>query len=237
MRGPVLAWRGPVLVTPKDDKHLLLCRERRYLAAQKLGHETITARVANAVTQKDEVLAIQLTENLQREDLNPIDQAKGIFAYIQAKHPDQVYNLDGVMSELVRYDRRHDDMPEETVETVSTVSEIVGKSTRTLFRTISLLKLVPKIQDAIVPPLSGLNHTSGKLPVSQGYIFAANLGSPDFFKIFDEIMEMPVTNAKLEKMLTACKKAKHLPSGAVAGGLPSSVLVGGEINGYKTRIH
>jgi ParB-like chromosome segregation protein Spo0J len=29
----------PVLVTPKDDKHLLLCGERRYLAAQKLGLE------------------------------------------------------------------------------------------------------------------------------------------------------------------------------------------------------
>ncbi|MCX5806023.1 MAG: hypothetical protein NT010_08155, partial [Proteobacteria bacterium] len=36
----------------------------------------------------------------------------------------------------------------------------------------------------------------------------ANLGSPDFFTIFDEIMETPVTNVKLEKMLTAYKQAK-----------------------------
>jgi hypothetical protein len=49
---------------------------------------------------------------------------------------------------------------------------------------------------------------AGILPVSQGYIFAANLGSPDFFTIFNEIMEKPVTNAKLEKMLTAYKKGK-----------------------------
>jgi len=34
------------------------------------------------------------------------------------------------------------------------------------------------------------------------------LGSPDFFTIFDEIMEKPVTNAKLETMLTAYKKTK-----------------------------
>jgi hypothetical protein len=33
------------------------------------------------------------------------------------------------------------------------------------------------------------------------------LGSPDFF-IFDEIMEHPVTNAKLDKMLTAYKRRK-----------------------------
>ncbi len=31
-------------------------------------------------------------------------------------------------------------------------------------------------------------------------------------------METPVTNAKLEKMLTAYKKAKHLPSGVLVGG-------------------
>jgi len=219
----------PVLVTQKDDKYLLLCGERRYLAAQKLGLETIPARVVNAITQKEEILAIQLMENLQREDLNPIDQAKGIFAFIQARHPDlsassgtqagNVYNLDGVMSELMNYDRRPEDVSKEFAATVAATIEISGKSTRTLHRTMSLLKLVPKIQDVI---------SSGTLSVSQGYLFAANLGSPDFFTIFDEIMETPVTNAKLEKMLVAYKKAKHLPSGAVAGGLPSSVLVGGK---------
>ena len=189
----------PVLVTPKDDRYLLLCGERRYLAAQKLGMETIPARIVNTVTQKDEILAIQLVENLQREDLNPIDQAKGILAYIQAKHPGNVYNLDGVMSDLVSYTRRPESLPEEIAFTVKAISEISGKSYPTLFRTISLLKLVPKIQEAI---------SAGKLPVSQGYLFAANLGSPDFFTIFDEIIETPVTNAVLEKKLTAYKRRK-----------------------------
>ncbi|MCX5806781.1 MAG: hypothetical protein NT010_12090 [Proteobacteria bacterium] len=140
-----------------------------------------------------------MTENLQREDLNPIDQAKGILAYIQAKHPDKGYNLDGVMSDLMKVQLRPDDLPEDVVFTVNTVAQISGKSYPTLFSTISLLKLVPKIQDVI---------SNGKLPVSQGYLFAANLGSPDFFIIFDEIMETPVTNVKLEKMLTAYKRRK-----------------------------
>ncbi len=203
----------PVLVTQKDDRYLLLCGERRYLAVQKLGMETIPARIVNAVTQKDEILAIQLIENLQREDLNPIDQAKGILAFFQAKHPGNVYNLDGVMSELMNYDLKPESVSKEMTDTVSVISKISGKSTRTLFRTISLLKLVSKIQDTI---------SVGKLPVSQGYIFAANLGSPDFFTIFDEIMETPVTNAKLEKMLTAYKKAKHLPSSVLVGGKSTS---------------
>ncbi|MCX5806559.1 MAG: hypothetical protein NT010_10915, partial [Proteobacteria bacterium] len=107
------------------------------------------------------------------------------------------------MSELVNIQRRPEDVSKEIAFTVNAISQISVKSYPTLFRTISLLKLVPKIQDVIF---------SGKLPVSQGYLFAANLGSPDFFTIFDEIMEKPVTNVKLEKMLTAYKKAKPKPT-------------------------
>ncbi|MCX5806239.1 MAG: ParB/RepB/Spo0J family partition protein [Proteobacteria bacterium] len=189
----------PVLVTPKDDKYLLLCGERRYLAAYNAGLEIIPARVVNTITQKDEILAIQLTENLQREDLNPIDQANGMLAYIKAKHPDKNYNVDGVMSDLVSYNRRPEGLAEEIALTVRAIIEISAKSIQTLHRTISLLKLVPKIQDVI---------SAGTLPVSQGYLFAANLGTPDFFTIFDEILETPVTNAVLEKKLTAYKRRK-----------------------------
>jgi hypothetical protein len=178
--------------------------------------ETIPARIVNTVTQKDEILAIQLTENLQREDLNPIDQAKGILAYIQAKHPDKGYNLDGVMSELVKYNRKPDTLSNTVVSTVDTIIEISAKAYASLFRTISLLKLVPKIQDVI---------SNGKLPVSQGYLFAANLGSPDFFTIFDEIMEMPVTNVKLEKMLTAYKRRK--PESTDPKPIPMKIKVAG----------
>jgi hypothetical protein len=56
---------------------------------------------------------VYLEVEFTRKDLNPIDQAKAILAYFQAKNPDlsvssgtqagNVYNLDGVMSELVRY--------------------------------------------------------------------------------------------------------------------------------------
>ncbi|MCX5814668.1 MAG: ParB/RepB/Spo0J family partition protein [Proteobacteria bacterium] len=192
----------PVLVTPKDGKYLLLCGERRYLAAQKLGLTSIPVRIIDAVTQKDKILAYQLTENLQREDFNPIDQAKGILAYIQAKHPDKGYDLDGVMSELVSYDRRPEDLSKEIADTVSAIAKISAKSTRTLLRTLSLLKLSPEIQVAI---------RAGNLPVSQGYIFAANLDCPDRDKIFEAIMKIPVTNATLNNLLTAYKKAKPDP--------------------------
>ena len=111
----------PVLVTPKDGKYLLLCGERRFLAALKSEHPTIPARILDAITQKDEILAFQLTENLQREDFNPMDQAKGIFAYIQAKLPDKNYDVGGVMSELVGYKLKPDDPSNLLTPTVGVI--------------------------------------------------------------------------------------------------------------------
>jgi len=110
----------------------------------------------------------------------PMDQAKGILAYIQAKHPDlsasseaqagKGYDMDGAMSELIRYKLKPDDLSDELVPTVGTNSEITGKSITTLYNGLSLLKLFPEIQAAI---------RAGALPVSQGYLFAANLDCPD----------------------------------------------------------
>ena len=192
----------PVLVTPKDGKYLLLCGERRYLAALKLGLTSIPVRVIDAIAQKDEIIAYQLTENLQREDFNPMDQAKGILAYIQAKLPDKNYDVDGVMGELVNYNRSPDYVSEGFSATVAETLKISGKSIRTLHRTISLLKLPDEIQAAI---------RSENLPVSQGYLFAANLECPDRMQIFTNIMKTPVTNTALNNLLTAYKKVKPVP--------------------------
>ena len=192
----------PIIVTPRGDKYLLVCGERRYLASSMLGMESIPARILDTTTQKDEILAYQLTENLQREDLNYIDQAKGILVFIQAKHPDKGYDVDGVMNELVNYDRRPEDLSKEIADTLSAIAEISGKSIRTLSRTLSLLKTPDEIRTAI---------SEGILPVSQGYLFAANLDCPTRDKIFEAVMKAPVTYLALEKLLTAYKKVKPDP--------------------------
>ncbi len=203
----------PLLVTGQDGiSYTLLCGERRLEAARQLGLESVPVRVIEAGKELGETIAFQLTENLQREDLNPMDQAKGILAYIQAKHPDKGYDVDDVMNELMNVMRRPDSVSEEIAATIAAITEIVGKSTKTLFNMISLLKLSEEIRTAIVPPLSGLNRTEGTLPVSQGYLFAANLECPDLMQIFTDIIKTPVTNATLQTMLTAYKKVKPDPS-------------------------
>ena len=80
--------------------------------------------------------------------------------------------------------------------------EISGKSIRTLFNGLSLLKLSPGIQAEV---------RTGSLPVSQGYLFAANLDCPDRDKIFEAVVKAPVTYLALERLLTAWKKPKPVP--------------------------
>ena len=193
----------PLLVTGQDGAgYTLLCGERRLLAAQQLGLETVPVRVVTTATEQDEIIAFQLTENLQREDLNPIDQAQGVLSYFQAKLPDKGYDVDGVMSELLNYKVRPERLSDEVTPTVGVIIEITGKSISTLFNGLSLLKLPDEIKMAV---------SDETLPVSQGYIFAANLDCPDRDKIFGAIMKTPVTNATLTNMLTAWKKPQPEP--------------------------
>ena len=193
----------PLLVTKGDgESYTLICGERRLEAARQLKLELVPVRIIEAGKESGETIALQLTENLQREDLNPMDQAKGILAYIQAKHPDKGYNVDGVMSELVSYKRRPEDLSDQVAPTVGAIAEITGKSISTLFNMISLLKLSDEIQAAI---------QQGNLPVSQGYLFAANLECPDRMNIFTAVIQKPVTNTTLNNLLTAYKKIKPDP--------------------------
>jgi len=65
----------PLIVSKRGDWYEIVAGERRWRAAQKAGLKEVPAVVRDFSEQ--EKYEIQLVENLQREDLNPIDEAKG----------------------------------------------------------------------------------------------------------------------------------------------------------------
>ena len=65
----------PILVRPKGDRYELVAGERRLRAAAKLGWESIPAIVRPI--EDGALLTLALVENLQRSDLNPIEEAEG----------------------------------------------------------------------------------------------------------------------------------------------------------------
>lgn len=65
----------PLIVRTIDGKFELIAGERRWRACAKLGVETIPVIVREATDRQ--VLEMALIENLQRQDLNPIEEAAG----------------------------------------------------------------------------------------------------------------------------------------------------------------
>ncbi len=106
----------PILVRRKGDAYELIAGERRLRAATQLNLSEIPAIVKD-VTDEDS-LELALIENIQRQNLNPIEEARA-FEYLMNK-----FNL-----------------------TQEKVSAILGKSRVSIANTLRLLKLPQEVQD------------------------------------------------------------------------------------------
>lgn len=110
----------PITVTEKDDGgYELIAGERRFRSSQMAGLATIPAIVRSATQQ--EKLELALIENIQRQDLNPIEEG---FAFAR--------------------------LIEEFGLTQQDLADRVGKSRPHVANTIRLLDLPEKIQKALV---------------------------------------------------------------------------------------
>lgn len=65
----------PILVRKTGDTYQIIAGERRWQACKSLGMSTVTIRVKEA--NDDEAIVLALVENIQRSDLNPIEEAYG----------------------------------------------------------------------------------------------------------------------------------------------------------------
>lgn len=73
----------PIVVRKQGDKYMIITGERRYRAALIAGIETVPVVVRNY--EDAQVHEIALIENIQREDLNPIEEAAAI-SFLMKQH-------------------------------------------------------------------------------------------------------------------------------------------------------
>src|ERR1700690_1307775 len=108
----------PLIVYPMGNRFQLIAGERRWRASQRAG----LTKVAAIIKQVPDELALEMTlvENIQREDLNAIEQA-----------------------------RAFERLMDEFQSTQEAVAERTGKDRTTVANAIRLLKLEPTIQDWI----------------------------------------------------------------------------------------
>ena len=125
----------PIVVRQYDDDQFeIIAGERRYRAVQKLGWETVPAIVKNL--NDTETASVALIENLQREELSPIEEA---IAY-------------GKLLEL------HD-------LTQEALAQRLGKGQSTVANKLRLLKLPEEIQSALLDKQITERHARALIPL------------------------------------------------------------------------
>jgi len=72
----------PILVRKRGERYQIVAGERRFRAAQALGLAEVPVVVRDV--PDDQLLEIALVENLQREDLDPIEKAESFKAYLDS---------------------------------------------------------------------------------------------------------------------------------------------------------
>ena len=129
----------PLVLKKVDDEYIIVAGERRWRAAKSIGLKEVPAIVMN-LTEK-QILEISLIENIQREDLNSIEEA---LAY---KRLINDFNL-----------------------TQEELSKRIGKSRVTITNTLRLLNLSEDVQQYIIEGVISEGHGRALLGITDSKV-------------------------------------------------------------------
>jgi ParB family chromosome partitioning protein len=124
----------PVVVRPVDGGYELIAGERRWRAAQMAGLKQLPAIVREVPDESAMVMA--LIENIQREDLNPVEEAAGVQRLI-----------------------------DEFRMTHEQAADAVGRSRSATTNLLRLLKLAKPAQEALMRGTIEMGHARALLPL------------------------------------------------------------------------
>ncbi|PJI08368.1 MULTISPECIES: ParB/RepB/Spo0J family partition protein [Clostridium] len=127
----------PLILKKNDKNYIIIAGERRFRAAKSLGLKEVPAVIIDA-TEK-QILEISLIENIQREDLNPIEEA---LAY-----------------------RR---LIEDFELTQEKLSQRIGKSRVAITNCMRLLNLDKRVQEYLIDGVISEGHGRVLLSISDG---------------------------------------------------------------------
>jgi len=126
----------PILVRPVEGGRFeIVAGERRWRAAQQAGLREIPALVKNVPDQS--ALAVALIENIQREDLNPLEEARGLQRLID------------------EFGLTHD-----------TAAKAVGRSRSAVSNLLRLNSLAPPVQEHVLAGSLEMGHARALLALA-----------------------------------------------------------------------
>lgn len=142
----------PLLVRPVGDKYELVAGERRYRAAQECSLKEVPVTIREMSDPQS--IQYALTENLQREDLNPVEETEGILDLLALRLSTDRAGVVSLLNKLSKTQRRRaadNDVRPEEKQLLAEVFAKVGKMSPESFRThrLPLLNLPNDILDAL----------------------------------------------------------------------------------------
>lgn len=161
----------PLLVQKRDGYYEIIAGERRWRAAKKAGIKEIPVVIRDYSNQ--EIMEIALIENIQREDLNPIEEAQAFQRLIKE------YNL------------KQDE-----------VAERVFKSRAAVTNSMRLLKLDERVQQMLIDDMISAGHARALLAIENGdeqYNAAMRIFDEKLSVREIEKMVKDIANGKTEK--------------------------------------
>lgn len=142
----------PLLVRSLDgDRYELVAGERRYRAATAAGLTEVPV-VIKELTDS-EALQLALIENLQREDLNPVEETEGILQLLALKLESDTEGVISTLNQLAKAQRGLADnvVRQEDQQVIEQVFQGIGRITSESFRThrLPLLNLPEDVLEAL----------------------------------------------------------------------------------------
>ncbi len=195
----------PLLVRPKGEKYEVIAGERRYRAAQSVGLTEVPVTVREMTD--DQAIQYALVENLQREDLNPVEETEGILGLLAFRLD---CGLDEVSSKLYRLENeakgkitRNVSGNEET-ETIEQVFASVGRMNwQSFIRTrLPLLKLPADILEAL---------RSGRLEYTKAIAIAQIQDETERKALLDDAIYDSLSLSKIRERVKAAKAPSQSP--------------------------
>ncbi len=127
----------PVSVNRSGEGYHLIAGERRWRAARMAGLETIPA-IVNEIDSAEELMELSLIENIQREDLNPIEEAQG-----------------------------YRELMDTCLLTQEDIARKVGRDRSSIANTVRLLKLPEELQNFLRSGQLQMGHARALIPLER----------------------------------------------------------------------
>jgi len=196
----------PLLVRPVGDKYELVAGERRYRAAR----EANLTEVPITIRELSDEQAIQyaLTENLQREDLNPIEETEGILDLLALRlrcNREEVCSLLYRMENEAKGKVTRNVSGNSEVEIIEKVFAELGKiSWKSFIRTrLPLLKLPPDILEAL---------RSGSIEYTKSKEIAKLKLDEERAELLEAAISLSLSLSEIQKEVKIKLKSTKLPS-------------------------